>query len=644
MSEALTFSDLVPNATLGHYTLVEHIADGGMGHVFRAFEPSLQREVAIKVLKSEFVQDERILKQFEMEAQNIAALRHPNIVPIYFVGHQGELYFFAMPFIVGQTLDTFVENEDIMTLDEAKWIIYQASDALERALAQNIVHLDIKPSNFLIDESGMILLTDFGLAKVLGQNSDLHSEESFCTPAYMCPEQILRDATDQRSDIYCLGATIYHLITGRFLYESDSITELVKAHLHEPFPFERAEELGLPPGWIHLLSKMLCKDPKERYQNYQELRADVDNVEHLAPVNRFSADEIGEAPSGPIHVPVQRSAPESLHGFLGRKNLPWMQGAVEKTISKPKAEIFDKIKRLPVLKIDKYVDDLKEISGVSSLDMSDLVEAVSLIPHVDEYVTALGQSELVVGEKHIETRRQALRQVGADLSGQILMTGAMLQKLTKDEEEFVWRPYWQQSVATGVIAHILLRLLKGAYLPGRGNIDLQKKTSLVSTFRKSELDKAESPLFLAALCHGIGKIVLAEIAPYPFFVAMHEAQAVSGFLSDQEFKIFSTDHREVGAMWLKVKGFDAAISSSALNYNSPEFNTDVVPALVCVASHVVRMFGIGFGGDPVMSVRDIWSTPAWEYLVAESKLVALTPEYMNQEFVPLVGTLPHFEV
>jgi len=158
MHEALTYDDLVPNAVLGHYTLVEHVTDGGMGHVFRAFEPSLQRDVAIKVLKAEFARDPEVLMQFEMEAQNIAALRHPNIVPVYYVGKQGELYFFVMPFIVGQTLDHWLDTGESMNYEEAKWIIYQAADALERALSQNIIHLDIKPSNFLMDESGVQIL------------------------------------------------------------------------------------------------------------------------------------------------------------------------------------------------------------------------------------------------------------------------------------------------------------------------------------------------------------------------------------------------------------------------------------------------------------------------------------------------------
>lgn len=643
MSEALTFEDLQPHATLGHYTLVEHIADGGMGHVFKAFEPSLQRDVAIKVLKEEFTNDEEILTQFELEAQNIAALRHPNIVPVYYVGHQGELYFFAMPFIEGQTLDAWVEGDEVMSLDEGKWVLYQAADALERALQFNIVHLDIKPSNFLVDDSGAILLTDFGLAKMLGQNADPNSEDAFCTPAYMCPEQILRKPTDQRSDIYCLGATMYHLLTGRFLFETDSIAELVRSHLHEPFPYDRATSYGLPPGWVHLLSRMVQKDPANRYQSYQELREAIDNVDHLAPVAIGIEGDEDDSPTGMIPVPVLKSSPETLHGILGRKNKQWAEGSVEKNLKKPKEEILSKITTTESLEIDKHVADLKEIMQPIATDMADLSEAVAMVPAVNEYLKELGSSEIVAGVKEIETRRQAIRQIGVDLSGQILLAGVMFEKMRKHEDEFVWTSYWQQSLATGVIAHLLLRLLTGRYLPGQGNIEVKQKSTLTSAFRRSTFEKAEPYLLAASLCHGIGKIVLSEISAYPFFVAMYQAQHTNTPLSEQENNIFGCDHHEVGAAWLKVKGFDASIQDAARHYNSPKEAKQILSGLVCVASHVVRLFGIGYGADPVMAVRDIWRTDVWSYLLEESKSISLTPDYMEQEFIPLVGTLPNFE-
>ena len=114
-------------------------------------------------------------------------------------------------------------------------------------------------------------------------------------------------------------------------------------------------------------------------------------------------------------------------------------------------------------------------------------------------------------------------------------------------------------------------------------------------------------------------------------------------LADCEQKIFTTDHHEIGADWLKVKKFDSKIYNAARYYNAPDQGEEVLSALVCVASHVVRLFGLGYGGDPVIGVRDIWNSKAWAYLVSEADMATLTPDYMEQEFVPLVGTLPNFE-
>ncbi|NJK90909.1 MAG: serine/threonine protein kinase [Blastochloris sp.] len=299
---AVSLEDLVPNARLGHYTIVEHLAEGGMGHVFRAFEPSLSREVAIKVLKAELADDPDKIGSFDLEAQNIAALRHSNIVPIYFVGHQGDLHYFVMPFITGSTLDDWVESGVPMSAEQGIMVLGQAISALDWAYKHGIIHLDIKPSNFLVDDSGIILLTDFGLARTLGQTLLDNPDECYGTPAYMCPEQILQQHTDQRSDIYSLGATMYHLMTCRFLYDRETVTELVQAHLEQGFPYADAAALGLSPGWINLFDRMTQKSPADRFQNYDELSAALANVERLGPVRKKEAVALSE---GKTVVPTE---------------------------------------------------------------------------------------------------------------------------------------------------------------------------------------------------------------------------------------------------------------------------------------------------------------------------------------------------
>lgn len=643
--EAYTYTDLVPNATLGHYTLVEHVADGGMGHVFRAFEPSLQRDVAIKVLKNEFAEDEEVLRQFEQEAQNIAALRHPNIVPIYYVGQQGKLYFFVMPFISGQTLDAWVDSGTRLNLEEARWVLYQAIDALDRALAQNIIHMDIKPSNFLVDDNGTILLTDFGLAKVLGSNSDVESEDCFGTPAYMCPEQIMRKDVDQRSDIYSLGATLFHLITAEFLFESESIAALVKAHLQSPFPIERAEACGLPPGWIHLLEKMTRKKPSERYQDYTELREALNHVDRLSPV-RVAAGAVLDEPEQVrlAVIPVQDPDPQSAHHLLGERFAAWGSGAVETGIQKSKEEIFERITKSSGLHVDELIHPLRELCEPVDLEMGDLSDAVAMVPEVDDFINALARCDLLCGNGKIETRRQAIRRVGMGLSGRLLLSAVMIQNFKKGESEFAWSPYWKQAVATGVVAHYLRLLLMGEFIPGRGPVEVVKKVTITTAFSRHALGKSEHLLFPAALAHGIGKIILGETAAFPYYTTLQNALTRSSPLSVEEQLVFQTDHHEVADKWFSLHRFDPALRQTANSYNNLHIYDGIIPALVGIASHIVRMYGIGYGGDPVLQTRDVWHSEAWKHLAEQCKSMPLTADYMDQEFVPLVASLPIFEV
>jgi len=642
MVQAQTFSDLVPNAQLGHYTLIEHIADGGMGHVFRGFEPSLQRDVAIKVLKEEFTRDDTVLFQFEKEAQNIAALRHPNIVPVYYVGQQGELYFFVMPFISGDTLDVWSENGYRLSLEEGRWVMFQAVDALERAFQQNIIHLDIKPSNFLIDDNGAILLTDFGLAKVLGQNKDVEDEDCFGTPAYMCPEQILRKAVDQRSDIYSLGASMYHLISGDFLFLSDSITELVKAHLEKPFPYERAQEAGLPPGWIHILEKMTRKNPEDRYQNYAELREAIENIDQLVPVMDLGESSEEPTPTA-VPVPLLQDSPKTLQGLLSPRLASWAQNPVDEGFHKPAKEIRESIKSTTGFRADIFVDAIKEMYHTSFDDIADLATAVSMVPEADAFLEELGSSELIAPDSQNTTRRKTLRSIGMTLSGQLLLTIITLKEFKKSEQEFTWLPYWQHAIATGIIAHTLRHLLEGNYVPGKGKKDIQGRRTITSAFRRNEVTRAEPMLLPGSLLHGVGKLILAELAPYPYFVALSLAQQNREFLDQTEERVFGLNHHEVGKHWASTRRLDTVVGQCAEHYNCLHNYVGVVPGLVGVSTYISRIFGIGYTGDPVIRQRDIWSTPVWAKLCEHCKTLSLTGEFMEREFIPLVGSLPLFK-
>ncbi len=628
--------DLVPNAQLGHYTIIEHVAEGGMGHVFKGFEASLSREVAIKVLKVEFAEDPEKLKAFDLEAQNIAALRHPNIVPVYFVGHEGELHYFVMPFITGSTLDDWVEGAVKMNADQATWVMNQAIDALDWAFQHKVIHLDIKPSNFLVDNSGVILLTDFGLARSMGGSLMANDDECFGTPAYMCPEQILQQETDQRSDIYSLGATIYHLMTTSFLYDSESVSELVQAHLDRPFPHQAAAAAGLSPGWITLLDKMTQKNPADRYQNYEELRHAVANVDRLAL--RYSSEEAAPVVKK-IHVPIRASEPrEFAYGLLSVRCASWTISALDHGSQRTLKEIEISIEK-PVrpLAVTALVKPLKEIEAARHSEVGDLAEALTLLPEMDDFLQKLARTPFSASPDGATNRRKSIRALGTRLSSQLILTSLMMRNDFKPPSDFQWHGLWQHSINTGIIADCLLAVISGDFIPGKGWQPAGKH--LTSIMHHSVL-KARTQTYFAGLVHDIGKFILGEVAPYPYYCALRAAIEQDCILAEQEKKLMQMDHCEAGEQWLSRNGFDANIRQAASSHGDLEKKTGLVASAVALANQMAKIYGLGYSGNPMVERRDLWHTRAWQELLAVAKDPRMTPEFMEEKFLPLIGYIP----
>jgi hypothetical protein len=256
MSKPLELKISCPGTHLGHYVITDKIAQGGMGTVFKALEPALERYVAIKVLRPEYAANPTYVQYFQEEARAVAALRHPNIIPIFYIGQEGNVVFFSMSYIEGETFENWIEGKRWFTEEQAKWFLSHAVAALHSAHKANIVHLDIKPANFLVDRANNIMLTDFGLAQKIVKDARGSGErEAFGTPAYVSPEQIPRGPTDQRTDIYSLGATLFHLMTGKQPFNGATVEDIIWGHLEKPFPIEIAREANVPTGWIYLIKK-----------------------------------------------------------------------------------------------------------------------------------------------------------------------------------------------------------------------------------------------------------------------------------------------------------------------------------------------------------------------------------------------------
>ncbi|GAB4513838.1 MAG: hypothetical protein OHK0046_15060 [Anaerolineae bacterium] len=253
-------------AEVGQYRLTEHIANGGMATIFKAYQPRLDRHVAIKVMHEMFTADETFQARFEREARVVAALDHPNIVPVYdFAEYLGRPYL-VMKFIEGLTLKALLEKTSLSP-QEVLQLITPVGDALNYAHEQGIVHRDMKPSNILLDRRGTPYITDFGLARMLRSGDSTLSGTMLGTAYYISPEQasIQKVELDGRTDVYSLGVILYELVVGRVPFDDASQPVVLRHHLETPPPLPRQLNSDVSEAVEAVLLKALAKNRDERY-------------------------------------------------------------------------------------------------------------------------------------------------------------------------------------------------------------------------------------------------------------------------------------------------------------------------------------------------------------------------------------------
>ena len=269
---------LEPGAVLGDFLLVRKLGAGGMGIVFLAHQLSLDRPAAIKVLNPEFSSEAESVKAFITEARSAAKLNHPNIVQAYAVGEEEGLFYFAMEFINGQTMKEVLAEKKKIEPRMAADIIMQVAEALDCAWReQKLIHHDIKPDNIMQCANDRVKLADLGLAQVFGEDANDDSDEVIGTPQYISPEQLTGVVTDTRSDIYSLGATFYHLVTGQFPYNGENTEEIAKQHVFGTLNPPRNVNPMLPQVLNDIIVKMMAKDPNGRFQDCRELAKALKN-------------------------------------------------------------------------------------------------------------------------------------------------------------------------------------------------------------------------------------------------------------------------------------------------------------------------------------------------------------------------------
>ena len=267
-------------ATIAGYEIEAKIGQGAMGAVYRARQTSMDRTVALKVLPPSLARDKRFTDRFLTEARAAARLNHPNIIQGIDVGQAGKYYYFAMEYVDGRTVAERLRETGPMAEAEAVSVARQVAEALEHASHQGIVHRDIKPDNIMITADGMAKLCDLGLAK-RGKYRDPAAEGTAVgTPHYISPEQAKGEVSvDARSDIYSLGATLYHMLTGKPPFEGNTAAVVMTKHLTEELPNPQDVRPDLSDGACHVIENMMAKDPDDRYQWPRDLLADLKNLE-----------------------------------------------------------------------------------------------------------------------------------------------------------------------------------------------------------------------------------------------------------------------------------------------------------------------------------------------------------------------------
>ncbi len=257
-------------ATLGPYQILEQIGLGGMATVYKAYQPGMNRLVALKVLPEHYARDPKFTKRFEREAQVVAKLEHRNIIPIYDYGSHDNITYLAMRYLQAGTVKDILAHGALPLNDVAK-LLSDISSALDYAHSQGIIHRDVKPSNVLVDKQGNAYLTDFGIAKVLEGTADFTGSSVLGTPAYMAPEQTLGKPATAQSDIYSLGVMLYEMVVGKPPFEADTPMAIALMHVHEPLPLPRKIREDIPEAVELIILKALAKNPKDRFQTANEL-------------------------------------------------------------------------------------------------------------------------------------------------------------------------------------------------------------------------------------------------------------------------------------------------------------------------------------------------------------------------------------
>ncbi|MEK4056393.1 Stk1 family PASTA domain-containing Ser/Thr kinase [Paenibacillus sp. FSL F4-0087] len=384
----------------GRYEVIERVGGGGMALVYKAQDLLLNRNVAIKVLRQQFVHDEEFIRRFRREAQSAASLSHPNVVSVYDVGQEDDVHYIVMEYVEGKNLNEIIKERAPLQVDEAVRIASQIADALDHAHHNQIIHRDIKPHNILIGRNGRVKVTDFGIARAVTSTTITQTGSVVGSVHYFSPEHAKGIVTGEKSDLYSLGIVLYQMLTGQLPFLGESPISVALKHLQEEFDEPRKFNPLIPQSVENVILKSMRKNPQERYQSAKEMQTDLETC--LMPERRNETkidfpdeDDIDQTRVMPAIKPEPR-------GVTSTGAVPVMESDQDNNKGKTKTKNWKK----PALLISLTVLILIAMVGVVWYVKGMLVVPDVKVPNV------IGQTE--------EKARQMLQDQGLVVSDNVI--------------------------------------------------------------------------------------------------------------------------------------------------------------------------------------------------------------------------------
>ena len=390
------------------YEIIKTIGEGGMANVYLADDKILERKVAIKVLRGDLSSDEKFIRRFKREALSVSNLSHPNIVEVYDVGEEDGNYYIVMEYIEGKTLKQLLQKRGALTLTEVIDIMTQLTDGLSHAHEAYIIHRDIKPQNIMIEDNGLIKITDFGIAMALNNTQLTQTNSVMGSVHYLPPEQAQGKGSTIKSDIYSLGILMYELLTGSVPYKGDTAVEIALKHMKEKLPSIRKQNPTIPQSVENIVIKATAKNPKNRYDSVRDMYNDIKECMDKTGVKRISFEypendleetkviPVNKEPKKKVEKPTEKEEEEDT-SILNEKN------------EKNKLPIILAVTLLGILILLGIIYLLISNNDVKEVKVPDVVgltteEAIKKIKEVGlEYTTESEESEEVEEGKVIRT-------------------------------------------------------------------------------------------------------------------------------------------------------------------------------------------------------------------------------------------------